>query len=309
MPVAIVSHPMCLEHVMEDGHPECPARLNVINDQLIASGLSYVCVQYQSEKVSQEQLTAAHDSDYIEYLLENAPAQGVLAIDADTQMMPKTLAAAQYAAGAGVMAVDLVMSGQHRAAFCPVRPPGHHAMKAQAMGFCFFNNVAVAAMHAIKAYGLERIVIVDFDVHHGNGTQNIVQDNEKIMLCSSFQHPFYPYNGYENNAANIHNIALDAQTNGQEYRLAVEQWFKVIDECSPQLILISAGFDGHISDAISSHALLDVDYHWITQQLVALADKHAQGRVVSMLEGGYAISSLGRTAVAHIKGLLKAELH
>jgi len=309
MPVAIVSHPMCLEHVMEDGHPECPARLNVINDQLIASGLSYVCVQYHSEKVTQEQLTAAHDSDYIEYLLENAPTQDVLEIDADTKMMPKTLAAAQYAAGAGVMAVDLVMSGQHRAAFCPVRPPGHHAMKAQAMGFCFFNNVAVAAMHAIKSYDLERIVIVDFDVHHGNGTQNIVQDNEKIMLCSSFQHPFYPYNGYENNAANIHNIALDAQTNGWEYRLAVEQWFKVIDEYSPQLILISAGFDGHISDAISSHTLLDTDYHWITQQLVALADKHAQGRVVSMLEGGYAISSLGRTAVAHIKGLLKAELH
>jgi len=309
MPVALISHPACLEHDLGTDHPEQPARLQVINDQLIGAGLSYVCPDYHSEKVTKEQLLAVHDKGYIDYLLTHSPAQGVLQIDVDTQMTPATLKAAQYAAGAGVMAVDLIMQGKHRAAFCPVRPPGHHATKSAAMGFCFFNNVAIAAYHAINKYQLTRVAIIDFDVHHGNGTQDIVAGNSNVLFCSSFEHPLYPYSGEGVSAANVHNIPLAAQTNSKQYRSAVQQWFAVIDDFSPQLIFISAGFDGHAADEISSHRLFDTDYHWLTQQLVALADKHAQGRVISLLEGGYAINALGRTVVAHLKALLKSEIH
>ena len=308
MSVAIISHVQCAAYNLGDEHPESPARLHVINDQLISSGLSFVCPQYQSEKVTKAQLLAVHDEQYIEQLFANSPTQGSYQLDADTRMVPETLAAAQYAAGAGVMAVDLLMQGKHRAAYCPVRPPGHHATRDQGMGFCFFNNIAIAAMHAINTYQLERVVIVDFDVHHGNGTQNIVAGNPKIMLCSSFQHPFYPYSGADESPFNIHNIPLAADTGGFDYRNAVASWFPLIDDFSPQLIFISSGFDGHAADVMSSHSLLDTDYHWITKKMVALADKHAQGRVISMLEGGYAVNALGRTAVAHLKALLKSEM-
>ncbi len=306
MSVAIVSHPLCIAHDMGADHPEQPARLSVINDQMISSGLSFVCPQYQSEKVSLQQLTAAHDKAYIEQLYQQDPSEGSIQIDPDTLMMPATLQAAEYAAGAGIMAVDLVMNKQHRAVFCPVRPPGHHAEKHKAMGFCFFNNIAVAAKYAIEQYAIERVVIVDFDVHHGNGTQSIVEGDPKILLCSSFQHPFYPFSGTAVKASNIHNLPLAADISSADYRIAVSEWFDVIDRFSPQLILISAGFDGHIADQMSGHSLTDPDYHWLTEKLVQLADKHAAGRIISMLEGGYAINALGRTAVAHLKALLKS---
>jgi len=306
MSVAIISHPQCMEHDMGQQHPEQPARLSVINDQIISSGLSFVCPQYHSEKVTLEQLHCAHLHSYVNDIYKNAPTHGVLNIDADTQMMPATLSAAQYAAGAGVMAVDLLMQKKHRAAFCPVRPPGHHAEKDKAMGFCFFNNVAIAAKYAIKHYGLERVAIIDFDVHHGNGTQSIVQGDKQIRLFSSFQHPFYPYSGDGPSADNVHNLPLAADISSEQYRQAVSQWFPLIDDFSPELILISAGFDGHIADSMSSHALIDADYHWITQQLVALADQHCGGKIISMLEGGYAINALGRTVVAHLRALLKS---
>lgn len=306
MSVAIISHPSCVEHNLGEGHPEQPARLSVINDQLISSGLSFVCPQYYSESVTRDQLLLAHDQDYIEHIFANAPSQGIFEIDGDTHMMDATLNAAQLAAGAGVMAVDLLMNKEHRAAFCPVRPPGHHAEKKRAMGFCFFNNVAICARYAIEQYGLERVTIVDFDVHHGNGTQNIVEGDDNILFCSSFQHPFYPYSGSEQSAKNVVNIPLAADISSEQYREAVSQWFDIIDDFAPQLIIISAGFDGHIADQMSSHSLIDPDYHWLTSELVTLADKHADGKVISMLEGGYAISALGRTAVAHLKALMKS---
>jgi acetoin utilization deacetylase AcuC-like enzyme len=290
---------------MGPDHPEQPARLSVINDHLISSGLSFVCPSYQSDKVSRQQLIAAHDKDYIEALYQQAPDEGSIQIDPDTLMMPATLEAAEYAAGAGVMAVDLVMNQQHRAVFCPVRPPGHHAEKHKAMGFCFFNNIAVAAKYAINQYAIERVAIVDFDVHHGNGTQSIVEGDSKILLCSSFQHPFYPFSGEVSAASNIHNLPLPGDITSDEYRTAVSEWFESIEQFSPQLVLISAGFDGHIADAMSSHSLVDPDYFWLTQKLVELAGRHADGRIISMLEGGYAINALGRTAVAHVRALMK----
>ncbi|MFT5708188.1 MAG: acetoin utilization deacetylase AcuC-like enzyme [Oceanospirillaceae bacterium] len=306
MPVAIISHPKCLRHDLGAQHPEQPARLSVINDQLISSGLSYVCPQHYSEKASLAQLRLVHDEQYLNYIFDNAPKEGVLDIDGDTQMMSATLEAAQFAAGAGVMAVDLLMKNEHRAAFCPVRPPGHHAEKDKAMGFCFFNNIALCAKYAIAEYALERVAIIDFDVHHGNGTQDIVQGDERILFCSSFEHPFYPFSGDQATASNVHNIPLSADISSAQFRTAVSEWFAKIDDFSPQLILISAGFDGHVADHMSSHSLVDSDYHWLTSQLVALADKHAQGRIISMLEGGYAINALGRTVVAHLKALLKS---
>jgi acetoin utilization deacetylase AcuC-like enzyme len=306
MSVAIITHAQCLAHDLGSHHPEQPARLSVINDQLISSGLSFVCPQYDSEKVTKQQLLTVHDKSYIESLIENSPIEGVFDIDGDTHMMSETLSAAQYAAGAGIMGIDLIMQSKHRAAFCPVRPPGHHAEKNKAMGFCFFNNVALAAKHAIDKYNLQRVAIIDFDVHHGNGTQNIFEGDSKVLFCSSFQHPFYPFSGTQKSASNIINLPLPATIKSDEYREAVTQWFSAIDDFAPELIIISAGFDGHIADDMSSHSLIDQDYNWLTCELVALADKHCDGRILSMLEGGYAVHALGRTVIAHLKGLLKS---
>ncbi|MCJ8337473.1 MAG: histone deacetylase family protein [Pseudomonadales bacterium] len=304
MSVAIISHPQCSLHYMGVGHPEQPGRVQVIDQQINSSELSTRTHHYQSAKVTSAQLHAAHSAQYIEQIYASAPDSGIFQLDADTQMMPETLAAAEYAAGSGVMGVDLLMQGKHRAAFCPVRPPGHHAERAAAMGFCFFSNVAIAALHAIAEYSLERVAIVDFDVHHGNGTQEILQNNPNILFCSSFQHPFYPFSGAGITPGNVHNLPLAANISSAEYRSQVSQWLTAVDDYAPQLLIISAGFDGHIEDQMSSHRLSDADYYWITQKIVALADQHAQGRVLSMLEGGYAINALGDTVVAHLKALL-----
>ncbi|MGB1238325.1 MAG: histone deacetylase family protein [Pseudomonadales bacterium] len=307
MSVAIISHHRCIEHDMGD-HPEQPARLHSINDQLISSGLGYVCPQYDCNEVEDAQVLRVHTAQHLAQLTQLAAQGETVAIDPDTILMPKTLRAARFAAGAGVMAVDLVMAGKHRAAWCPVRPPGHHAERAKAMGFCFFNNIAIAAAHALAHHGLERVAIVDFDVHHGNGTQDIVQGDPRILFCSSFQHPFYPFSGVEGAAANIHNLPLDAAITSQQYREHCASWLARVADFEPQMLFISAGFDGHVADEMSSHALVDSDYHWITRELVEIANRSAQGRIVSMLEGGYAINALGRTCVAHLKGLLQQDL-
>jgi acetoin utilization deacetylase AcuC-like enzyme len=283
-------------------HPERPARLGAINDRLLATGLDMALHHYNAPLVSRELLEAVHDRAYIEQIFSSAPAQGVVWVDDDTAMAPHTLNAALRAAGAAVMAVDLVMEGKASKAFCGVRPPGHHAEKDRAMGFCFFNNIAVAAYHALNKHGLRRVAIVDFDVHHGNGTEHIVANDERVLFCSTFQHPFYPHSGHDSIAANVVNIPLAAGADGAVFREAVERhWLPRLEAFAPELLLISAGFDGHQADYMAQLNLVDADYAWVTRRLCEQADRSAGGRLVSSLEGGYELHSLARSVEAHLK--------
>ena len=229
---------------------------------------------------------------------------GQVWVSDETVMTPETLSAALYAAGAGVEAVDWVMNGEDRQGFCMVRPPGHHALRDSAMGFCIFNNIAVAAKYAVKQYALKRVAIVDFDVHHGNGTEDIVGGDRHIMMCSSFQHPFYPHSGAPISASNILIAPLDAGATGEQFRSRVSYWFEALRNYQPELILISAGFDAHAEDGMAHIRLREDDYKWISYELRKVADECCQGRIVSTLEGGYSLSALGRSVVAHLKGLM-----
>ncbi|MDP5040033.1 MAG: histone deacetylase family protein [Paraglaciecola sp.] len=305
MSFVFISHPSCGLHDMGNEHPESPARLHAINDRLIASGLDFVIDKQQAIKANKQHLYLAHAKQYVDEVFAKAPQQGRVELDPDTFMAPPSLEAALYAAGANVMAVDLVMQGKAEQVFCAVRPPGHHAEKDQAMGFCIFNNIAVAACYAMAEYGLARIAIVDFDVHHGNGTENIFFDDPRVLFCSSFESPFYPYNVGPGNE-HILNLPLPAGTYGDEFMQKItEQWLEKLDAFAPQLILISAGFDGHYEDEMAHFNLVETDYHWITAELKKIANKHSQGKMISTLEGGYALSALGRSVTVHIKAMME----
>ena len=302
MPTAFITHADCLKHDMGAHHPERPARLTAIEDQLIASGVGQYLTRYEAPLATDEQLARVHPLDYVRAIRDAAPHSGTVHLDPDTAMNPWTLQAALRAAGAAVLAVDLVLEKKVSSAFCAVRPPGHHACRARPMGFCIFNNVAVAARHALEQHGLERVAIIDFDVHHGNGTEDIFEDDATVLMASTFQHPYYPYSGTESPARNMVNVPLPAGAGSREFREAVrEAWLPALNDFSPQLIVFSAGFDAHAEDEMAMLRFSDADYAWVTQQLKALADQHAGGRMVSMLEGGYALSALGRSAVQHIK--------
>ena len=304
MQTAYISHPLCLKHDMGAHHPECPARIHAIEDQLIASGLFGYLQHHDAPEVTREQLLRVHDGDYLEDIASKAPKAGILNLDGDTTMNPYTYPAALRAAGAVVMAVDIVMAQQVENAFCNIRPPGHHAERAQAMGFCIFNNVAVGAAHALAAHGLSRVAIADFDVHHGNGTEDIFRIDPRVMLCSTFQHPFYPYCGADSSNDHIINVPLKAGTSGVEFRTAVtEQWLPALERFQPEFIFISAGFDAHRDEDMGSMRLVEADYAWVTEELKRVAAKYAQSRIVSVLEGGYELHALGRSAMAHIKVL------
>ena len=304
MRTAYITHSSCGRHNMGADHPECPERLHAINDQLIASGLLDHLIHYDAEQASKEQLTQVHTKEYVEWVFQQAPTEGLIHLDGDTAMNKFTLSAALHAAGAAVQAVDLVMAGEVENAFCCIRPPGHHAGRSGASGFCIFNNVAVAAAHAIKHCQLQRVAILDFDVHHGDGTEDIFHDNPQVMLCSTFRHPFYPYTGAESGNDHIINVPLAAGTRGTEFREAVIQhWLPALDRFQPEFLLISAGFDAHYEDDMGGLALKEADYLWITETLKQVAKKHAQGRIVSVLEGGYALHALGRCVMIHIKSL------
>ena len=304
MRTAYITHSSCNRHSMGPDHPECPERLHAINDQLIASGILDHLLHYNAEAATKQQLLSVHTQDYVEWMFKNAPDSGLLQLDSDTAMNKYTLSAALHAAGAVVQAVDLVMSRQVENVFCCVRPPGHHAGRAGAEGFCIFNNVAVGAAHAISHYYLQRIAIVDFDVHHGDGTEDIFHDDPRVMLCSTFRHPFYPYKGADSSNEHIINVPLAARTTGAEFREAVtEHWLPALERFQPEFLFISAGFDAHYEDDMGGLALKEADYLWVTEVLKQVANKYAQGRIVSTLEGGYSLHALGRCVMTHVKSL------
>jgi acetoin utilization deacetylase AcuC-like enzyme len=305
MQTAYITHPLCLKHEMGALHPESPARINAIEDQLIASGLFGYLQHHESPEATREQLLRVHDAAYIDTIVAAAPQQGRVELDdGDTEMNKYSYPAALHAAGAAVMGVDLVMTGQAENAFCNIRPPGHHAERAQAMGFCIFNNVAVAAAHALAVHGLSRVAIADFDVHHGNGTEHIFRDEPRVMLCSTFQHPFYPYGGAGSSNEHIINVPMAAGEGSEKFRAAVtNRWLPALETFKPELLLISAGFDAHWEDDMSMIMLVDSDYGWVTEQLKLIAEKYCHRRIVSVLEGGYELHALGRSAMAHIKVL------
>ena len=304
MATAFITHGDCMRHDMGAHHPECPARLAAIDDQLIASGIAPHLAHHDAPLATLEQLVRVHPDAYVEAIRAARPARGIVHLDPDTAMSPGTWDAALRAAGAAVLATDLVAGGKAESAFCSVRPPGHHATRTRAMGFCIFNNVAVGAMHALEAHGLERVAIVDFDVHHGNGTEEIFEDDERVLMAGSFQHPFYPYSGTDHPARNMFNVPLPAGTGSQGFREAAERvWLPALDDFAPQMIFFSAGFDAHVEDDMAMLRLVDQDYAWVTERVKTIADRHARGRIVSSLEGGYALSALGRSVVQHLKVL------
>lgn len=305
---AYITHPDCLKHEMGPYHPESPQRLTAIEQQLEATGLFARLNCQEAPLVTEQQLERAHPRQYITEIQNTSPQTGLQYIDPDTAMNPHTLNAALRAAGAVVLAVDLVMTRQATNAFCAVRPPGHHAESARAMGFCIFNNIAVGVAHALEQYNLERVAILDFDVHHGNGTEEIFGNESRVLLCSTFQHPFYPYCGAENRHRNCINVPLAAGSNGKVFRKAVtNHWLPAVEMFKPEMIFISAGFDAHREDDMAHLMLDDADYVWITQQIQAWAKHYAQERIVSVLEGGYALNALGRCVTKHIELLCNHE--
>ncbi len=304
MSTAFITHADCGLHGMGRHHPECPERLSAIEDRLIASGIAGLLDRFEAPLATADQLERVHSHAYVESVRSASPAEGIVHLDPDTAMSPRTLDAALRASGAVVLAADLVVSGRAENAFCAVRPPGHHATRGRAMGFCFFNNVAVGAMHAIVAHGLSRVAVIDFDVHHGNGTEDIFSGDARVLMAGTFQHPYYPYSGTDGVASNMANVPLAAGTGGQGLREAVEHvWIPAIEAFRPEMFFISAGFDAHVEDDMAMLRFTENDYAWVTRRIKALADRYSKGRIVSVLEGGYALSALGRSVVAHIRAM------
>ena len=305
MTTAFITHPDCLKHEMGARHPECPERLQAVYDAFNRSGLMSRLQRVEAPLATREQLTAAHATEFVDAVFNAAPAHGYAYLDPDTSLNPYSLAAACRAAGAVVKGVDMVMAREIDNAFCAVRPCGHHATHDRAMGFCVFNNVAVAAAHAFAVHRLARVAILDFDVHHGNGTEDIFHEDERLMLCSSFQHPYYPGTGADSGNMHIIPTPLPARTGGAGFRVAIEAtWFPALEDFQPELVIISAGFDAHADDPLGYLELHEDDYVWITERIREIADKYAEGRIVSALEGGYNLAALGRSAVAHVAALI-----
>ena len=302
---AYISHPACLLHDTGDEHPESQQRLYAIEDALISAGLMNLLQRHDAPRASHEQLCRVHAPEYLDEIECRAPAEGLVSLDQDTRMGPHSLEAVYRAAGAMVLGVELVLNRKADTAFCSIRPPGHHAERDHAMGFCIVNNVAVGAAHAL-ASGLDRVAIVDFDVHHGNGTESLLQTDERIMLCSVFQHPFYPDAPLVLDNPRIIHAPLAAGACSEDFQQAVhEHLLPALHRFKPELILISAGFDGHFEDDMGQLNLLDGDYYQVTSDIVKIAAKYAGGRVVSTLEGGYALHALGRSAMQHVRALMQ----
>ena len=298
---------------MGDGHPECPERLDAIEDRLLVTGVGDVLDRREAPLAPITDLELAHGRMHVAALrgLSDQLADDMLAggpryapIDPDTAMNSGTWQASLRAAGAVLAATDAVIAGEMDNAFCAVRPPGHHACRDHAMGFCFLNNIAVGVRYALERHGLKRVAVVDFDVHHGNGTEDILSGDARVLMVGLFQHPFYPYSGTDHPAANMLNLPVPAYTRGPAVRELIEQhWLPRLDAFAPEMIFISAGFDAHREDDLGQLGLVEADYAWITQRIKAVADKHAKGRIVSSLEGGYNLRALACSVEAHLRVL------
>ena len=306
------THPDCWRHEMGAGHPECPARLDAIADRLLITGLDAALDRREATPAALADLELAHGRMHLaalrglaDQLRDDIAAGGPThaQIDPDTSINVHSWDAILASAGAAIDAVDAVMAGELGNAFCAVRPPGHHATRNQAMGFCFVNNVAVAAKYALERHGLKRVAIIDFDVHHGNGTEDIVAGDDRILMCSFYQHPFYPPWDHSS-AANLVNLPVPAYTKGMDIRELVDMmWLPRLEAHKPQMVFISAGFDAHYEDDMGSMKLFEKDYAWATQQMKEVAERYADKRIVSMLEGGYVLSALARSVAAHLRVL------
>ena len=305
MTCAWITHPECHLHEMGAGHPECPERLDAISDHLLAQGLLNLMAPYDAPEATVEELERAHTARHVTEILAASPKDGYVHVDPDTAMNPHTLRAALRAAGAAVLATDLVLKGEVNTAFCAVRPPGHHATHDAPMGFCFFDNVAVGIRHALNHHGLERVALVDFDVHHGNGSEDILASDPRVLMVSTFQRKLYPFLGDEPKGLNMVNVGLDAGSDGRQLRAAVEQyWLPALDAFRPQLLYISAGFDAHRADEMANLRWVESDYAWVTDQMVQVAARHCGGRIISVLEGGYDLQALSRSVAAHVRELI-----
>ena len=303
MTTAYISHPDFMKHEMGRHHPECPERIQAIEDQLIQSRLDGHLKRIDPPLATEADITRVHSEDHLAFIKSKAPTSGYAMIDSDTIMNSSTWNVSLRAAGAAIAAVDAVMKGEVNNAFCAVRPPGHHAEPHRSMGFCVFNTIAIATRYAIEQYDLDRVAVIDFDVHHGNGTEAAFIDDPHVLMCSFFQHPFYPYSGLEG-GDNMVNIPLPASTSGKLVREMISKiWIPRLQEFKPQLIMISAGFDAHREDDLGQMGLVEDDYVWITQQLMNVANQSCDGKIVSCLEGGYNLSALGRSVAAHLKTL------
>jgi acetoin utilization deacetylase AcuC-like enzyme len=309
MPIAIYHHEACAQHETGEGHPERPARVAAVEQALRAAPFASELLWTEAPRCERSALEQVHTAAYVASVFQRAPDAGLVRLDEDTVIGPHSLEASLRAAGAAVAATDDVLAGRVASAFCNVRPPGHHAESRRAMGFCLFDNVAVAATHALEVGGVARVAIVDFDVHHGNGTEEIYGDEARhagrILFCSSFEHPLYPGSGADTRSPHILNVPLPAGTTGVGFRRAVaERWFEALASFRPELVFFSAGFDAHREDPLANLRLEEEDYAWITQEVKRVTDASSGGRIVSTLEGGYALGALARSAVAHVGALL-----
>ena len=302
---AYITHPACLQHDTGPGHPESAQRLMAIEQRLKESDTFDKLSHFDALRISNNQLGQVHSQAYLDLIENNAPVSDddTVHLDPDTQMSFHSLEAAKRAAGAVVLATELVMNKQVNNAFCAVRPPGHHAKKDRAMGFCLYNNIMVGVYHAL-ANDLQRVALLDFDVHHGNGSENIIADDNRILFCSTFQHPYYPYERFQNNQ-HIICSPLTEGSGSEEFRTEVtNKWIPAIDKFKPQMIFISAGFDAHKDDYLAGLNFTEEDYYWVTKKVVNMADKYASGRIVSSLEGGYNTDALAKSVEAHLLALL-----
>ncbi len=304
------SHADCRRHEMGEWHPESPARLQAIEDQLILARIDGLIERRDAPLAELPAIGRNHSAGAIALVRDNVPREGddYYPLDGDTLLCPYSYQAALRAAGAALAATDAVIAGSIANAFCATRPPGHHARPSEPMGFCLFNNVAIAARHALESHELARVAIIDFDVHHGNGTAESFRDDPRVLMASFYQHPFYPYTEPEPRSATCVNIPVPARSKGDVVReLISEHWVPALHAFKPEMIFISAGFDAHREDDIGGMGLVEADYAWITREIMAIAKLYAKGRIVSCLEGGYNLSALGRSVVAHVKALAELD--